>query len=151
MIIALVVVHATLAAVWLGSMAYSLLVVQPKAARFFRQDEEAHEAFLTTLATGNRWPVVAVIAGLAASGAALWALSPPTDALGTAVHAVKATVLIAAAVVFWYVSWRLWPRRVFALPAERPRHRAVLRRAAVVLIVLVGCAFVLGLAAPRLS
>lgn len=49
-----------MAAGWFGAMAFSLLVIQPKAARFFL-DASARELFLTALprtTAGNccRWP-----------------------------------------------------------------------------------------------
>jgi hypothetical protein len=43
-----VVAHLTIAAVWLGSMVYSLTVVQPRVERFF-PDPERREEFLVTL------------------------------------------------------------------------------------------------------
>jgi hypothetical protein len=43
--VGLFVMHAGLAASWLGGIVYSLLVVQPKAAAFFA-DDDSHEAFL---------------------------------------------------------------------------------------------------------
>lgn len=64
------IVHLMIAAVWLGSMAYSLFVVQPRVARFF-PDESRREEFLLVLAHGNRRGVIAVVAGLALSAAAV--------------------------------------------------------------------------------
>ncbi|MDQ3788512.1 MAG: hypothetical protein M3422_14880, partial [Actinomycetota bacterium] len=61
-------VYLGLTTLWLGSMVYSLVVVQPRTARFFR-DDERREEFLLALADGNRWPVVALVAGLVLSGA----------------------------------------------------------------------------------
>jgi hypothetical protein len=57
------VAHLTIAATWLGSMVYSLLVVQPRVALFFT-DESRREEFLLALAHGNRWRVVAVVGAL---------------------------------------------------------------------------------------
>ena len=142
----LVLAHAGLAAVWLGAMAYSLFVVQPKVARFFASDDEAEEAFLATLAAGNRWPVLGTVAGIAASGVALLAL-PGGEAV--AVHAIKGVLLLAALAVFVHVSWRHWPRRVFALPEERPALHRQLRRSAMAIALLVGAAFALGVLAAH--
>jgi hypothetical protein len=47
------------------------------------------------------------------------------------------------------VSWRGWPRRVFALPAEIPAEQARFRRVALVMAVLVGTAFVVGAVAAH--
>ena len=41
------------------------------------------------------------------------------------------------------MSWRAWPRRVFALPDELPGLQRGFRSAAVTMLALVGAAFVL--------
>jgi Flp pilus assembly protein TadB len=138
----LVVSHGLLGATWLGAMLYSLFVVQPRAARFFAGDDDAYEQWVVTLAAGNRWRVVALIAAIGVSGTAL--------AIGyagwSAVVLAKAVLLAIAAGVFWYVSWRHWPRRIFATEAERPALRRTLRRCAYTLVACAGTASVLGLA-----
>ena len=58
---------------------------------------------------------------------------------------VRALALAAAAGIFWYVSWRHWPARVFALGAERDVLRRRLRVLAGTMTGLVGVVFVLGL------
>jgi hypothetical protein len=135
-----VVAHLALLGTWLGSMAYSLLIVQPRAARFFASDDEAHEAFLVTLGAGNRRPVLALLGAIAASGVLAVALSDPGTVV-SALYAVEGLALIAAATIFARVSWRLWPQRVFALPAERPAHQRRLRRHAAAMVVLAALAF----------
>jgi hypothetical protein len=47
------------------------------------------------------------------------------------------------------VSWRGWPARVFALPAELPALHRRFRRVALVMTGLVGAAFVLGVVAAH--
>jgi len=143
----LAVAHALGAAGWLGAMSYSLVVAQPRLLRFFDSPEAAEEP-ATVLAAGARWRVVGLIAWLAATGAGL-ALVAGSDRSGWwwAVVAVKAALTAVAAVVFWYVSWRMWPRRLFALPAEVAGHQARFRRVGALLLTLVGAAFVLGVAA----
>lgn len=148
--VVLVVAHAGLAAVWLGSMLYSLVVVQPRAARFLSTDDDALEEFLTVLGAGNRRPVVAIVAGLFATLAAVTLLEPPSTAQAV-LFAAEAITLVAAAAVFVRVSWRLWPRRVFALPEERPAHRAALHRHAMTMVALVGTAFALAVAAVAVT
>lgn len=133
----LLTAHLGLAAAWCGSMGYSLVVVQPKVARFGFEDDRLEE-FLTLLAQGNRWKVVPIIAALLATGTAVAALT------GGATRAAFAGVLVlycAAAAVFADVSWRHWPVRVFALPQERPALRRALRIRAWTMLVLVGAAF----------
>lgn len=50
-----------------------------------------------------------------------------------------------AALAFVEVSWRHWPRRVFALPEEVPGYQRALRIRARIMLVLVGTAFVIAL------
>ncbi len=144
---ALVVVHLGLLGTWLGSMLYSLLVVQPRAARFFGTDDDAREAFLLTLGAGNRRPVLAIIAAAVTAGV----LIPVLRQDGVPAYGASSIVVAGAAAVFIHVSWRLWPRRVFALPEERAAHRAALHRAALALVGLVGTAFVLAVVAAMVS
>ena len=145
-------VHLLAAAVWLGAMAYSLAVVQPRSQRFI-EDERRREAFAAELAAGARRPVLGVIALLAGSGAALVALEAG-DGPGTGwwlIVGAKVALLAAAAALFWQVSWRLWPRRLFATPDELPALRARFRRVAWALLTLVGLEIVLGAAAATLA
>lgn len=135
--------HLGLLGVWLGSMLYSLVIVQPRAARFFGADDDAHEAFLVTVGAGNRRPVLAILTVLGVS----WALILAATGADAALLAAEGVALAAAAAVFAHVSWRLWPRRVFALPEERPAHRASLRRHASVMVALAAAAFLLAVLA----
>lgn len=133
-----------LIALWLGAMAYSLGVVQPKVARFF-PDQRQREEFLTVLAHGNRWRVMALLAALTVTAAAVLVNSP-----GRAVAAGYAAALalhLVAAGVFAHVSWRHWPARVFALPQELPGYHRRLRVLAWTMLGLVGSAFLAALAA----
>ena len=132
------------AAVWTGAMTYSLTVVQPRSARLLTDDDQL-EDFLTVLAHGNRWRVLGLAATLIATSAALVALDPWPGA--RLVYAIALGLDLAATAVFWYVSWRHWPARVFALAAERPAFRRRLRRCARAIWLLVGAGFVLALVA----
>lgn len=140
--------HLGLAGIWLGAMAYSLLVVQPRAARFFGSEAE-HEEFLLTLGAGNRRPVLAVLAGLVVTGALIPVTTGPTAAQA-ALYVAEGALLGSAAAIFARVSWLLWPRRAFALPDEWPVHRAALRRHALAMVGLVGGAFTLAVVAATL-
>jgi uncharacterized membrane protein len=135
-----VVAHLTIAAVWLGSMAYSLTVVQPKVARFFA-DEQRREDFLITLAQGNRWKVVPLIAALLLTALGVM-LTVHDQAVG---YAVVAALYTVATEVFGNVSWRHWPARVFAVPDELPKFRRSLLVQARVMLALVATAFLIGL------
>jgi Flp pilus assembly protein TadB len=118
--------------------------VQPKLARMVGGDSDAQEDAQRILANGNRWPVVGMVTVLWLSGAALVAREPGDWLL----VAVKAALLAAASALFWWVSWRAWPRRVFALPTELPALQRRFRAVAVTMLALVGAAFVLSYLAP---
>lgn len=120
-----------------------MFVVQPKMGRFFVGDDEGYEAFAATLAAGNRWKVIGLVAGIAATGALLVAVVNRDGGVAWPILGLKTGLLAAAAAVFAYVSWRHWPKRVFALAGERPRLRRELRLAAMAMVGLVGAAFVL--------
>ena len=140
---ALVATHVVVASVWLGAMAYSLAVVQPRAARLL--GPQRYEEFATVLANGARRVVFAMCAALAASGLGLVAVAYASGRPGggwLALMAAKTVVLAAALAVFSHVTWRLWPRRVFALPDELPALQSRFRAAAVTMLALVGAAFV---------
>jgi len=144
----LLVVHLGAAVAWLGAMAYSLVVVQPRIARAVLDPGRAEQIY-RELAAGNRWPVVAILGGLALTGVALVALADAPSAVWWAVMAAKALLWVVAAGLFWWVSWRGWPRRVFALPDELPAQQARFRRVALAMVAVVGLAFALGVAATH--
>ncbi|MFI7060492.1 hypothetical protein ACIBL3_05885 [Kribbella sp. NPDC050124] len=141
------VVHVGLAAAWVGGMAYSLFVVRPKLVKFFGPDEEGREALTTVIASGNRWKVVGLIAAIALTGGLLLVLEPGQ----WWIHAVKGVLLLAASVIFWYVSWRHWPHRVFATAAELPALQRRLVVLAGAMLALIGTAFALGVLAAQLN
>lgn len=142
----LAVAHLGLISVWLGSMLYSLLIVQPRVTQFLAGDDDQLEALLTTLGAGNRRPVLALIAGIEVSGGLLVAVSGPSAAQ-LSLYLVALVLVGAAGALFVRVSWQLWPSRIFALPAERPAHRAVLRRYAMMMTGLLATSFTLAVAA----
>lgn len=146
--VVLMVAHLAVAAIWLGSMAYSLTVLQPKVARFF-PDVEDREQFLLLLAHGNRWKVVGLLATLMISGLGATVGSDGLVAIG---YPVSLLLYAAAGAIFWYVSWRHWPARVFAVVEELPAFQHRLRVLAGIMLLLVGMAFVVALSvsvAPR--
>jgi hypothetical protein len=145
----LLVVHLGIAVVWLGSMGYSLFVVQPRIARAVPDPVRAEDIY-RELGAGNRWPVVGLIAALTLSGAGLVIVHDGRSYGWWLAVAGKVLLLGAASGLFWWVSWRGWPRRVFALPAELPAEQARFRRVALAMVMLVGAAFGLGVVAAHL-
>jgi hypothetical protein len=141
-------IHIGIGAVWLGSMVYSLGVVQPRIGRLFGDPAKAEDVY-RELAAGNRWRVVAMIVFLGLSGAALVLDKSDRTATWWVLIAAKTALLLAAAGCFWWVSWRGWPARVFALPAELPALHRRFRRVALFMTALVGAAFVLGVLAAH--
>jgi Flp pilus assembly protein TadB len=148
----LVLVHLGVAVLWLGSMTYSLFVVQPRIGRVVPDPVRAEDLY-RELGAGNRWKVIGLISVLAVSGLALVLVSGVhsgrTVGWWVAI-AAKAGLLVGASGLFWWVSWRGWPRRVFALASELPMVQARFRRVALVMTGLIGLSFVLGVAAAHL-
>ncbi|TCO47645.1 hypothetical protein EV646_105198 [Kribbella antiqua] len=142
----LAITHAGLAAAWVGGMAYSLFVVQPKLKKYFGPDQDGREALTTVIASGNRWKVLGLIGAIAVSGLVLLLL----DHAHWWVHLIKGLLLLGATGIFWYVSWRHWPRRVFATAAELPALQRRLVVLAGCMLVLTGTAFALGVLASSL-
>ncbi len=144
----LLLVHLGVAVAWLGSMGYSLFVVAPRIRRVLPDPVRAEEIY-RELGAGNRWPVVGLIAVLALSGLGLIIVHDgPSYGWWLAVTA-KALLLVAASGLFWWVSWRGWPRRIFALPAELPAEQVRFRRVALGMTGLVALAFLLGVVASH--
>jgi Flp pilus assembly protein TadB len=146
MTVVVAIVHAGLAAAWVGGMAYSLFVVRPKLEKFFGPDRDGREALTTVIASGNRWKVIGLIAAIAVTGLVLLLV----EREHWWIHAVKALLLVCATAIFWYVSWRHWPGRVFATSAELPALQRRLVVLATTMLGLTGLAFALGVAAVHL-
>ncbi|MFF0266565.1 hypothetical protein [Kribbella sp. NPDC004536] len=142
----LAIIHVGLAAAWVGGMAYSLFVVQPKLKKYFGDDRDGREALTAVIASGNRWKVIGLIAAIAVSGVFLLLLNHNHWQL----HMVKGILLLVATGIFWYVSWRHWPQRVFATAAELPGLQRRLIRLATAMLGLAGTAFTLGVVAVHL-
>jgi hypothetical protein len=149
----LALVHVGVAAAWLGGMLYSIVVVQPRLAAFLA-DAGEREDFATVLAAGARWKVLGLAAALLLSGVGLTAIElNDADAPSGAWVALvvgKLALLAAAVVLFAYVSWRLWPRRLLAHMSGSPELAAIQARFRVVamtLTALIGAGLIAGVLA----
>ena len=142
----LAIIHVGLAAAWVGGMAYSLFVVQPKLKKYFGADQDGRETLTAVIASGNRWKVIGLIVVIALTGGGLLLINHDNWQL----HAVKGLLLLIATGIFWYVSWRHWPQRVFATTAELPKLQARLVTLATTMLGLAGIAFGLGVLAVHL-
>jgi uncharacterized membrane protein len=144
----LAIAHALASAAWFGSMFYSVTVLQPRAKLHFKTDAE-FEDFAATLAHGARWKVLTAFALVGITGGLLilvvW--PEPMTTLWVVLVSIKAILFFAALAVFCYASWWLWPRRIFASPAELPGIQRQFRIVGFTLLTLVGLAFMLGIAA----
>ena len=69
------------------------------------------------MAAGARWKVLGMAVAMAGSGAGLVAvrLVEAPGAGWVTVVVAKGLLLLGVVAIFWYVSWRLWPQRLFAL------------------------------------
>jgi hypothetical protein len=140
----LTTLHALAGAAFFGSMFYSFYVVQPRSRLFFAQRRD-FESFLASLAQGARYKVLLAFTLLGISGLALLFVRPSAmSSFGWLVLGVKGVLFLAALVLFGYVSWHLWPVRLFALPEELPHLDRVFRWAAFAMLILVGLSFFLG-------
>jgi hypothetical protein len=129
-------VHVLGGGVWIGAMAFSVFVLHPRAERFF-SGSSTFEDFIFTVVHGARWKVVAGIVGIVASGIALtWQLVPGAVGGWSGLVIAKALLLATSLALFIYVSWVLWPLRVFASAEELP---AVRRRFWWVGVVMIAC------------
>jgi putative copper export protein len=138
--------HLLAGAAWFGAMFYSLMVLHPRAGRFFGADDEKFESFISILAQGARWKVLSALGLIALTGAAM---IPLTESHSTnhwkEIILAKVILWLMAVGIFCRVSWRLWPARVFAVPKELPAIRRRFRASAIMMICIAAAAMVLGL------
>jgi uncharacterized membrane protein len=136
--ITLAVIHVGAAVQFLGSMIYSVFVARPAAERFFADDPHALNTFQITLAHGGRPKVAATLAVLLLSGIGMLAVDDELDATDVAFVVIKSVGYVAIVVAFWYMSFKLWPRRVFALPEDMP---PIMKRFVVSVVVTMSAAW----------
>jgi uncharacterized membrane protein len=123
------VIHVLAGAAWFGSMFYSLVVLHPRAHRYFPKETE-FEAFIATVSQGAWWKVLLAMGLIAVTGALLVIVRwphPPSPRWLLLVGA-KAVLFVAALCLFVHTSWRLWPARLFASPDEVPRFQRAFHR-----------------------
>lgn len=149
------VLHVLIGAAWLGSVYFSLTVLHPQGREVF-EDDARFEQFVIGLSNGNRARVLTGFAGTFLTGWALVALhmGQPHPTWWWGIVGVKTAVFFGALCVFWYVSWRLWPARLFAVEEEFAtfRRRGTIMRATS--LILVGIDTILGVlmhALPHVS
>jgi hypothetical protein len=139
------ITHILAGSAWLGSMVYSLFVLHPQARRYFRTEAEFEE-FITAVSGGARGKVLLAFAVIAASGVALTAVRWPQPVSGwwLALMGIKVALFLGALGLFIHVSWRLWPARLFAAPADIPRFQRLFRRVGFTMVALATVSMVVG-------
>jgi len=130
-------------------MVYNLIVLHPGARRFFGGDLEKFEEFIATISQGARWKVLTGLSLIAFTGAAMIPLAraPSDQTRWNFLIGAKIALLIGAVVLFWYASWRLWPRRIFATEGEAEAIRRQFRIVAILMICIAAAAMLLGILA----
>ena len=142
-------VHLLASAAWFGAMVYNLTILHPRARKFFGRDDEKFEDFVATISQGARWKVLSGLGLIAVTGIGLIPLAyPPQNQMRwNRLIAIHAALLVAAVILFWYASWRLWPKRIFAVGAEAEIIRRQFRFVAISMICIAAAAMALGVAA----
>jgi hypothetical protein len=143
-------VHTAALASWFGCMCYSVMFVQRHPMR--AREPAVWEVFVTEMVHGVRWVVMGTMAVLFPSWVALIVLRLVTqgaDPLYLSLVAVKSSLLIAVVLLFVYVSWHLWPLRIFALDDELPPIDRKFINASQGLVMALGGALVLGVVASH--
>lgn len=137
-------VHGLSGAAWFGAIFYRTLIVDGKAVSFF-PDRADYERFSTHLAHGMRFVVIGGILTCGISGAILAGLRwRGEDGFWLALMAGKLVLWLGACVLFAYVSWVHWPRRVLAVRAEYAALRREGTFLAATMVLLAGTGFLLG-------
>lgn len=128
-------VHVVGGGVWIGAMAFSVFILHPRAEKFFQRSTD-FEDFIFGVVHGARYKVLAGIAAIVASGAWLSARYAGAPTPWSWLIAAKIFLLLISLALFLYVSFALWPLRVFAREDELP---AVRRRFWIVGVAMIAC------------
>lgn len=128
-------IHVIGGGVWIGAVAFNVFILHPRAENYFKKSSD-YEDFLFSIVHGARYKVLAGVAAIAVSGVWLTAHHMGSPAPWTSLVVVKIALLLAALALFLYVSFVLWPRRVFAREDELP---AIRRRFWIVGVAMIVC------------
>jgi len=142
--------HTVALASWFGCMCYSVMLVQKHPMR--SREPEVWENFVTEMVHGVRWLVVGTLAVLFPTWVALIVIrlsAQGSDTLWLSLVSAKSALLVAVVLLFIYVSWHLWPLRIFALPDELPRIDKLFLNASQGLVVTLGSALTIGVVASH--
>jgi hypothetical protein len=143
-------VHTAALASWFGCMVYSVMFVQRHPMR--AREPAVWEVFVTEMVHGVRWIVMGTMAVLFPSWVALIVIRLVTegpDPLYLSLVAAKSMLLIAVVLLFVYVSYHLWPLRIFSLEDELPPIDRKFLNASQGLVMTLGGALLLGVVASH--
>lgn len=141
-------VHTAALASWFGCMCYSVMFVQKHPMR--AREPRIWENFVTEMVHGVRWIVMGTMAFIFPTWVALIVLhatSSGADPLWLSLVITKSILLIGVVLLFVYLSWHLWPLRIFALPDEIPGLDRRFMGTSQGLVVTLGGALALGVVA----
>lgn len=137
--------HVWVWALYFGSLTYIYARLFPDMRRWLASDER-FETF--SLVTGDRlrWWIFGVLAAAGVTGGGLVLLRPRAGVSGAwwTLVAMKTALWLVTLLVYAYVSYVMWPRRVFVAAADRHAEQRRFLRVAVILIVLQVGQLVLG-------
>lgn len=142
-------VHVWAWGLYLGTLLYIYFRLFPDMRRWLA-DDERFEAFSITTGHGLRWWIYGALALAAASGAALLARADARGPEFAVLMGVKIALFALALAVYTYVSYVMWPARVFVAAGDRPAEQRRFFRVALGLIVLLVAQALLGAAAHLL-
>ncbi len=118
-------IHGIGGGVWIGAVAFNLFVLTPRARAWFAEDG-AHEDFVFTVVHGLRWPVLAGAVAVVGTGMLRWwRLRAAASSAWSGLMAAKMACATVSVALFFFVTLRLWPKRVFATESELPQVRRV--------------------------
>lgn len=146
---ALLIAHVWIGAAWFGGVWLSLVNLHRRGPALF-DDPAEFERVIAGFTRGNRWIIIGAASGVAVTGALAWSLIDAPSPTWTALMYAKLGLLVGNVAIMSYVSWVIWPRRLFALPEELGpirRRQAALRVASLVFLAV---SVALGVAAHAL-
>ncbi|MEZ6141342.1 MAG: hypothetical protein R3B84_12295 [Zavarzinella sp.] len=130
----LVTVHLLAGAAWFGALVYRTFFVDPRIWAFFTSDSPqpphggvvSYNKVSLDFAHGMRYVVMFALATLGLTGGILVGYQWPSSS-GTwqGLMWAKTALFTIGCGIFAYISWRYWPKRVFASDDEIQRSRGI--------------------------
>jgi hypothetical protein len=137
--------HVWTWALYCGSVTYIYFRLFPDLRRWLASDDRFEEFSLVT-GDGLRWWIFGALAAAGVTGGGLVLLRPrahPSSVWWTFI-ALKAALFVVTLAVYAYVSYVMWPRRVFVSVTERSAEQRRFFRVALILMACLIGQLVLG-------